>query len=354
MLPCQLPILQRDRPGPDVAISQRMTMSAKVFVVIVTYNGSKWITPCFSSLRKSTVPLHTIVIDNGSQDDTLARIAAEYPEVEIVGTGKNHGFGKANNIGMELAWQRGADYVFLLNQDAWIDPDAVEKLVDAHRRQPAYGVISPMHLNGAGSGLDYGFSNYIAPNKCTGLYSDIYLGQVKEAVYDVGFVNAAAWLMTRECLERVGGFSPSFFHYGEDDNYTQRLQFHKMKLGVLPTARIYHDREQRPPSKYFATGETFRREVIARASNPNNAFSFGREWVSLFAHFAYALARLSPQDAKLELSKMRLLAAIDKPAISANRERSRTGRAAFLDLDGAGTAQAPRPTAGFTVGHQPG
>jgi len=325
-----------------------MTMSAKVFVVIVTYNGSKWVTPCFSSLRKSTVPLHTIVIDNGSQDDTLARIAAEYPEAEIVNTGKNLGFGKANNIGMELAWQRGADYVFLLNQDAWIDPDAVEKLVDACRRHPGYGIISPMHLNGAGDGLDYGFSNYIAPNKCRGLYSDIFLGRVQD-VYDVGFVNAAAWMMTRECLERVGGFSPSFFHYGEDDNYTQRLQFHKLKLGVLPTSRIYHDREQRPASKYFHAGETFRREVIARSSNPNGNFSFAREWVSVFAHLGYAVARLNVEDVKLQLTKVRLLAAIDKATLAANRERSKTARAAFLDLDGGHAAPASRPTAGLVL-----
>jgi len=328
-------------------------MSAKVFVVIVTYNGSKWVTPCFSSLRKSTVPLQTIVIDNGSQDDTLARIAVDYPEVEIVSTGKNHGFGKANNIGMELAYQRGADYVFLLNQDAWIDPDAVEKLVDAHQRHPAYGIISPMHLNGAGDGLDYGFSNYIGPNKCKGLYSDIYLGRVKD-VYDVGFVNAAAWSMTRECLERVGGFSPSFFHYGEDDNYTQRLQFHKLKLGVLPTSRIYHDREQRRPSKFFESGETFRREVIARSSNPNAHFSFGREWVSVFAHLGYALARLSSQDIKLQLVKVRLLAGIDKATITANRERSKAGRAAFLDLQAGGSAETPRTAPGLAVEHQPG
>jgi GT2 family glycosyltransferase len=321
-----------------------MTMSAKVFVVIVTYNGSKWVTPCFSSLRKSTVPLHTIVIDNGSQDDTLARIAAEYPEAEIVNTGKNLGFGKANNIGMELAWKRGADYVFLLNQDAWIDPDAVEKLVDACQRHPGYGVISPMHLNGAGDGLDYGFSNYIAPNKCRGLYSDIFLGRVQD-VYDVGFVNAAAWMMTRECLERVGGFSPSFFHYGEDDNYTQRLQFHKLKLGVLPTSRIYHDREQRPASKYFQAGETFRREVIARSSNPNVNFSFAREWVSVFAHLGYAVARLNVEDVKLQLTKVRLLAAIDKTTLAANRERSKTARAAFLELEAGHAAPAPRPVA---------
>jgi len=328
-------------------------MSAKVCVVIVTYNGARWVTPCFSSLRKSTMPLHTIVIDNGSQDDTLARIAAGYPEVEIVSTGKNHGFGKANNIGMERAYQRGADYVFLLNQDAWIAPDAVAKLVEAHGRHPDCGIISPMHLNGAGDGLDYGFSNYIAPHKCRGLYSDLFLGRVQE-LYDVGFVNAAAWLMTRECIERVGGFSPSFFHYGEDDNYTQRLQFHKLKLGVVPAARIYHDREQRPPSKFFESGETFRREVIARASNPNGDFSFTREWVSVFAHLGYGLARLSAADVKLQLSKMRLLHGIDKPAILANRERSKADRATFLDLDGGAVQPAPLPSAGFAVEHQPG
>lgn len=306
-------------------------MSANVFVVIVTYNGSKWVTPCFSSLRTSTLPLHTIVIDNGSQDDTLARIRAEFPEVEVVETGKNLGFGKANNIGMELAYRRGADYVFLLNQDAWIDADAVEKLVEAHRSYPAYGVISPMHLNGSGDGLDFSFSDYIAPKNCKGLYSDLYLGRLKE-IYDVGFVNAAAWMMSRACLERVGGFSPSFFHYGEDSNYTQRLQFHKMKLGVLPTARICHDREQRPPSKFFENDETFRREVIARSSNPNEGFSFGREWFSVVAHLFIALARRNGHAVKFQARKMRMLGAMDKKAILDNRERSKQAAGAFIDL----------------------
>lgn len=306
-------------------------MNANVFVVIVTYNGSQWVTPCFASLRKSTVPLQTIVIDNGSQDDTLARIAAEFPEVEVIDTGTNHGFGRGNNIGMELAYQRGADYVFLLNQDAWIDPDAVEKLIAAHQSHPEYGVLSPMHLNGAGSGLDYGFSNYIAPNKCRNLYSDLFMDRLGD-IYPVGFVNAAAWMMTRACLERVGGFSPSFFHYGEDGNYTDRLQFHKMKLGVVPAARIYHDREQRPTSQFLADDETFRREVIAHSSNPNQNYSFGREWLSVLAHLALAAVRLHSGDVKFQLRKVSLLRAIDKQAVNGNRELSKQGAGAFMNL----------------------
>jgi hypothetical protein len=83
-------------------------------------------------------------------------------------------------------------------------------------------------------------------------------------------------------------------------------------------------------------------------------FSFAREWVSVFAHLGYALARLNVDDVKLQLTKVRLLAAIDKATLVANRERSKTARAPFLDLDGAGAAPAPRPAAGLTVEHQPG
>lgn len=313
-------------------------MTPNIYVVIVTYNGTKWVEPCFSSLRRSTVALKTIVIDNGSTDDTVARIASEFPEVTVVETGKNLGFGKANNVGMELAYQQGADYVFLLNQDAWIDPDAVEKIVAAHVQHPEYGILSPMHLNGAGDGLDYGFSCYVAPNKCTDLYSDIYLGRTK-TIYDVGFVNAAAWMLTRACMEKVGGFSPSFFHYGEDDNYTQRLRFHGLKLGVLPASRIYHDRAQRKLSTiYFNDDETFRRELIARSSNPNQNFSFAKEAVSIYAHLLYALARGNIDDVKFQLRKIKLMGAIDKKAIISNRETSKQGKAAFMNL---GSRQAP-------------
>lgn len=318
-------------------------MDSKVFVVVVTYNGLKWVDSCFSSLRNSTIPLQTIVVDNGSTDDTLKLVEKNFPEVHIVKTGKNLGFGKANNVGMEIAYQQGADYVFLLNQDAWIEPDAVEALVAAHRKYPAYGIISPIHMNGAGDALDYGFSNYIAPNKCFGLYSDLFFGKLKD-IYDVPFVNAAAWLMTRECLEKTGGFSPSFFHYGEDDNYTHRLHYHRLKLGVLPTARISHDREQRPVSKFFEEGEVFRRELIQRSSNPMQTVSFAREWVAVAAHLVFAGLRRDGAAVKLQIRKLKLLAAMDMKSIIANRERSKQPTAAFLELNSSprkGTASDP-------------
>ncbi|MCB0774675.1 MAG: glycosyltransferase, partial [Flavobacteriales bacterium] len=86
-----------------------------VFAIIVTYNGAPWVHACLGSLRASTLPVQTIVVDNGSTDGTPDLIGSAFPEVELVRTGKNLGFGAANNVGMRMALDRGAGHVFLLN-----------------------------------------------------------------------------------------------------------------------------------------------------------------------------------------------------------------------------------------------
>ncbi len=64
----------------------------------------------------------------------------------------------------------------------------------------------------------------------------------KENIYEVSFVMAAHWLITKKCIETVGGFSPIFYHYGEDDNYINRTYYWKMKVGIVPSALAVHDR----------------------------------------------------------------------------------------------------------------
>src|SRR5690606_17058034 len=183
--------------------------------------------------------------------------------------GANAGFGVGNNIGIKKAFESDADFVFLLNQDAWIDPDTIEKLADAAAKNPDFAILSPMHLNGAGNALDYRFSYFIQPQFCHDLYSDIYFDKVRDGVYQADFINAAAWLMTRKCIEVVGGFNPSFFLYGEDDNYVKRLDYHHLKIGVYPFSRIYHDRIHRNKSEHFTDFEIgFKRDFISKYSDP--------------------------------------------------------------------------------------
>ena len=146
-----------------------------VFAIIVTYNGAKWISKCLQSVADSTIPVKILVVDNGSDDNTRQKIKEDFPAAELIVSDLNIGFGQANNMGIKKAYADGASHFFLLNQDAWIEQDTIEKLVAQQQKNKEYGVLSPLHLNGQGMALDFEFSTCIVPSKCPGLYSDFCL-----------------------------------------------------------------------------------------------------------------------------------------------------------------------------------
>jgi len=217
-----------------------------VTTIIVTYNGLKWIDGCLKSVKDSIYPSRIHIIDNGSTDGTLAFIREHYPEVQLTVSPRNLGFGQANNIGMKQALEEGADYVFLLNQDAFVEPETIGALIEAHAADPSLGIVSPLHLNGRGDGMDANFLEYFLRSAVREWAEAILLEKDRPSLVRTDFVNAAAWLVTAECLKRAGGFDPIFFHYGEDDNYTQRVRYWDLGIGVFTGARIRHDRESRP------------------------------------------------------------------------------------------------------------
>tara|TARA_R100000306_G_scaffold22778_1_gene26168 strand:- start:6751 stop:7680 length:930 start_codon:yes stop_codon:yes gene_type:complete len=222
-----------------------MGSEKSVFIIIVTYNAMLWIEKCLDNCKEYQV----IIVDNCSTDGTVAYIKENFPEVRLMLQKKNLGFGQANNIGIRYALDQGADYVFLLNQDAYLQEGCIEKLVAVHKENPSYGVISPVHLNGQGDQLDEKFLLYLHRDEVTNaLLLDAFQNNTS-SVYPIEFVNAAGWLLSKQALQTVGGFDPIFFHYGEDDNYCQRVHYHGFKIGVVPSAFLFHDRESRPSKK---------------------------------------------------------------------------------------------------------
>lgn len=213
----------------------------EVFVIIVTYKGKQWYDRCFGSLRQSTIPVQVIVVDNASDDGTVEYIKEHYPEIILIESKENLGFGRANNMAMRYALDHNCDYVFLLNQDTWIEPNAIEELVRIHEEHPDFGVLSPMHLRSNGKSLYIQIENG-RTNHGNKLLADCYFNQLED-VYPFSYVNAAAWLLPRNTLEIVGGFDPIFSHYGEDNDYSNRLQYHGLKLGLCPKVRIVHDHQ---------------------------------------------------------------------------------------------------------------
>ena len=252
-------------------------ITKRVAAIMVTYNAHPWIRRALDTLRQSDYPMTVWVMDNGSTDDTVQIIECDYPEVLLQVSPVNHGFGKANNIGMCWALDQGFDYVLLINQDAGLHPDALRYLVQAAAKQHDALLLSPVHRNGAEDRLDFGFAHYVQSDGSLTDFSACY-GQ--QEVVTVPFINAALWLIPAAVLRQVGMFSPLFFHYGEDVNWCKRLHYHGYAIGVVPSSIGYHDRASRvvsPEKKYF-----FRQlDWLNRLADPNQRFAYSLVWVVL-------------------------------------------------------------------------
>ncbi len=217
-----------------------------IYCVIVTYNGIQWMERCLSSLVQSTHPIIPVIIDNGSTDGTKEYIETHYPQIPLMAQKTNLGFGQANNVGIRYSLSNGADYVLLLNQDAWIEKDMIDCLLSFADDN---SLISPLHMNGNGDKIDRNFCHnaLMRSPEMEQFLHDTAKG--KTGRYYTDEINAACWLLPRAVLESIGGFNPLFFHYSEDSDYLQRLHYHQKGIFFVPSARVYHDREGVPTKK---------------------------------------------------------------------------------------------------------
>lgn len=208
----------------------------KVLVIIVSYNGMKWMEKCLCSVSLSHMPADVFVVDNGSTDGTPEFIEEEFPDVKLERFGRNLGFGQGNNIGMKYAVEKSYEYVYLLNQDAWLEPETLGTLVRAFEesfsRNERFGILSPMQKNALDGRMD---GNFIKWYRISGPITE-------SGIKEMEFVMAAHWMICRDCLKDTGGFSPTFTQYGEDDNYIHRARYFGWKTGAVNEAFAVHDR----------------------------------------------------------------------------------------------------------------
>ena len=270
-------------------------MENNILVVVVTYNGAKWFDRCFGSLYTSDVPVDIFIVDNGSTDGTLdllhnlqkdggARFCtgrwaeSETRLVKLVESKDNLGFGRANNQGLRYAATHSYEYVYLMNEDAWLEEDTLSKLIEASKENVSFGILSPIQMTADMKRMDPRFHKKFpypdladkieAKAENSKLIGEGLFENESKSVIPVEFVMAAHWLITRQCLITVGGFSPAFHHYGEDDNYINRAVYNGFAVGVVLDAKAVHDRENRPETKAFKMRLKSVAAVV-KLSNPN-------------------------------------------------------------------------------------
>ena len=131
----------------------------KLLVIVITYNAINWAEKCFGSLKKSNYAHDVYVVDNGSNDGTIDYIKNNYPSVLLYQSKVNLGFGKANNLGLQYAIDNNYDFVYLLNQDAWVFPDTFEKIIEISNHYKSYGILSPFQMESNMKHIDRWFKS---------------------------------------------------------------------------------------------------------------------------------------------------------------------------------------------------
>ena len=257
----------------------------QILVIIVTYNAMQWLKRCLDSLYTSSIIPDVFIVDNGSTDGTQAYIREHYTQIIFQQSNSNLGFGKANNIGLQYAIDNKYDYVYLMNQDAWVFPNTLEIMLSVSIHNPEYGILSPMQYKADDRCLDEYFCRLIVTYNGYNyaFINDILANEIK-TIYAVGFVMAAHWLISRECLLKIGGFSPTFPHYGEDDNYCDRARYGGYMIGIVPKAKAVHEGGSRfiDKKKRLYISNMGNRVIF---SNPNTSFH------KMLCRFIYSFIR---------------------------------------------------------------
>jgi len=216
-----------------------------VSVVVVTWNALPWLEQCLDSVRGRDV----IVVDNGSSDATLELVHERYPDVRVIAQA-NKGMGGGNNAGMRVAEGR---YFFLLNSDAWVVDDGLDRLVEFADAHPEAAVVGPRLLNTDGTlqrsargeptlwrlATEYLFIRKLAPR--TRLLNPLYRGDLAhDRTAEVDWLYGPALLVRSAAADAVGLFDEDFFMFSEEVDWMTRFRRAGWKVLFFPGAEVVH------------------------------------------------------------------------------------------------------------------
>lgn len=233
-------------------------------IVIVNYNTCQLLRDCLYSIYNNVgnLSFEVIVVDNASPDDSIAMVAAEFPQAKLIASPANGGFAYANNLGLKSAGfaadgapQRHAPrYALLLNPDTLLPPTALADMLQFMDTHPDIGAAGPKLVRPDGS-LDLacrrsfptpqvsfyrmtGLSKMFPYSKKFGRYNMTFADP--DELLEVDAVVGAFMLVRREAIAQAGLLDETYFMYGEDLDWAYQIKAHGWKIFYNPAVKVTH------------------------------------------------------------------------------------------------------------------
>lgn len=217
--------------------------SASVGVVLVNWNGIDDALDVLGQLDQTEgPPLQILVVDNGSTDDSVARLRRERPDVELLETGRNLGFAAGNMVGIRhLVERHRCEWLLLLNTDVEVDQGFLSPLLEACLDREV-GAAGPKIYFHQPSDLIWAAGGRLRLRETVTEEFGIRQpdGPEWDQAKDVTYLTTCCLLVPRDVLERVGLFDPTFFIGVEDADWCRRALDAGYRLRYVPESRIWH------------------------------------------------------------------------------------------------------------------
>ena len=229
-----------------------------ISIILVNWNGKKDTLACLASLRNASthqrINAFTIVIDNGSTDNSVEAIRKNFPDVEVIETGRNLGFSGGNNVGIRKALEQGSDLVWLLNNDTVVDKNALTTLIDACNDSRVGIAGSKIYF---APGREFHKERYQKPEQGKVLWyagglidwQNMYashrgVDEVDKGQYDkteeTPFITGCSMMVKKQVFGKVGLLDEFFFAYLEDVDFCLRAKRAGYKLLYVPQSVVWH------------------------------------------------------------------------------------------------------------------
>ncbi len=217
---------------------------SKIAILVLNWNGKGHTLECLSSLEKvSSIDLcSTLVIDNGSTDDSVEAIRKAFPQIPILELDENLGYAGGCNAGIRWALGKSFEWILLLNNDAIAEPDFIDAFLAASRQKPSAAILGAKAYSRSRLGQIDSFGGYWNP--ASAQFEDPARGKTDEPAFEqmqiADYVCGCALFMRREVPETIGLLDERFFLFWEEADFCTRARRHGFEIWTAPQAKVHH------------------------------------------------------------------------------------------------------------------
>ena len=221
-------------------MTEEVESAGRVGIVLVNYNGGKFMPDCLASLAKlDYTDTRIVIVDNASADGSADEAGAQYPNITVIRHAENLGITGGNNAGMAWCRANKCDWVLLLNNDTVVQPDFLSNLLA--QTEPNCLLVPKIYfydnqtlINNHFGGFDYR----------RGVHTDWFYGKpdspASGTVQRGTMANTCALLIPKVVVDRVGPMDDQYFIYCDDTDFITRAVRGGSRIKFVPDAILFH------------------------------------------------------------------------------------------------------------------